>query len=111
MLSPAECFSSVDPAGAGKAAIQSRSTFKTSAARRDVVWQILPYRKGGTAMTGATRLEPLAPERANRLFEMMQQAQADAKALALDDDGFVTELVDEDDPRERHLLRDLDVHA
>ena len=62
-------------------------------------------------MTNATGLEPLAPERANRLFEMMQQAQAEDKALALDDDGFVTEIVDEDDPSERHVLRDLDVHA
>ena len=63
-----------------------------------------------TASTG-TRLDPLAPERANRLFEMMQQAQTAGKALALDDEGYVTQIVEENEPHERHMLRDLDVHA
>lgn len=63
-------------------------------------------------MSAATRLEPLAPERARELFRLLQDAQQNpARALALDDHGRVTGVVAADDQEQEHLLRDLDVHA
>jgi hypothetical protein len=63
-------------------------------------------------MNPATRLEPLEAGRARQLFDLLRQAsQDDHTALALDDQGHVTGLVQDDDPRPRHLLGDLDVHA
>jgi hypothetical protein len=63
-------------------------------------------------MSDHTRLEPLTPERARQLFGMMREAQdSDGKALALDNEGRLTAVVEADDLQEQHLLRDLDVHA
>jgi len=63
-------------------------------------------------MTPTTRLEPLDIARARQLFGLLQQASNDPRAaLALDDQGRVIGLVEADDPRPRHLLGDLDVHA
>jgi hypothetical protein len=63
-------------------------------------------------MNSTTRLEPLSPARAEELFGMLRQASRDDDtALALDDRGYATGLTQADDPRPRHLLGDLDVHA
>jgi hypothetical protein len=63
-------------------------------------------------MNQTTRLEPLDPGRARELFKLLRRASDDDRtALALDDQGRVTGLVDADDPTPQHLLGDLDVHA
>jgi hypothetical protein len=63
-------------------------------------------------MNQTTRLEPLDADRARQLFDLLRQASRDDRtALALDDQGRVTGLVEADDPRPQHLLGDLDVHA
>jgi hypothetical protein len=63
-------------------------------------------------MENATRLVPLAPERARELLGLMREAQAgDGRALALDAEGRVLGVVGADDPEAEHLLGDLDVHA
>jgi hypothetical protein len=63
-------------------------------------------------MNQTTRLEPLDAGRARELFALLRQASNDDRtALALDDHGRVTGLVDADDPTPQHLLGDLDVHA
>jgi hypothetical protein len=63
-------------------------------------------------METATRLEPLAPERARELFRLLRDASADnAEALVLDGTGRVTGHAPADDPHAEHLLGDLDVHA
>jgi hypothetical protein len=61
-------------------------------------------------MSEITRLEPLGAERARQLFEMLHGSRPD-EALALDDEGRVLGVVPADEPHERHLLGDLDVHA
>jgi hypothetical protein len=63
-------------------------------------------------MDSRTRLEPLAPERARQLLGMLRAVQNDGTtALALDERGHATTLVDRKDNQEEHLLDDLDVHA
>jgi hypothetical protein len=63
-------------------------------------------------METRTRLEPLPPERARQLLAMFRAVQDDGtKALALDERGYATTVVDREDRREEHLLDDLDVHA
>jgi hypothetical protein len=63
-------------------------------------------------MSPTTRLEPLSAGRARELFDLLRQASRDDRtALALDDQGRVTGLVQADDPSPEHLLGDLDVHA
>ncbi|HKM55602.1 MAG TPA: hypothetical protein VJY33_19510 [Isosphaeraceae bacterium] len=63
-------------------------------------------------MNASTRLEPLAPERARRLMEMLKVVRNDGtKALALDERGYATTVVGSGDREEEHLLDDLDVHA
>lgn len=63
-------------------------------------------------MSNETRLEPLAPERARHLFDLLRRSSTDDRTvLALDDAGRLTGVVDADDQHEPHLLGDLDVHA
>ncbi|MEO8498131.1 MAG: hypothetical protein ABI614_23950 [Planctomycetota bacterium] len=59
-----------------------------------------------------TYLEPLTETRADELFRMLREVQADdSKALALDKGGFVTGVVPVDTAAESHVLGDFDVHA
>jgi hypothetical protein len=63
-------------------------------------------------MRTSTKLEPLAPARARELARLLaEQAGDPLKGLALDDSGSVTGIVQSNDPRPRHILSDLDVHA
>jgi hypothetical protein len=63
-------------------------------------------------MLTTTHLEPLPPDRARQLADWLRRTTEDeATGLALDDAGRVVGVVPVDDPRERHLLGDLDVHA
>jgi hypothetical protein len=63
-------------------------------------------------MSQSTRLEPLRPERARQVLDLMRQVQNGADtALALDGEGRVIGVVPVDDPGPQHLLGDLDVHA
>jgi hypothetical protein len=63
-------------------------------------------------MSQTTRLEPLTPERARQVFDLMRQSQHKVDtALALDAEGRVIGVVPADDPEPEHLLGDLDVHA
>jgi hypothetical protein len=64
------------------------------------------------AMAVHTCLEPLSTERAEELFGMLTEARDDeSRAIALDDAGRVTGLVDVEHNAEEHLIADLDVHA
>jgi hypothetical protein len=63
-------------------------------------------------MSQTTRLEPLTPERARQVFDLMRQSQNQIDAaLALDAEGRVIGVVPVDAPELEHLLGDLDVHA
>jgi hypothetical protein len=63
-------------------------------------------------MSTNTRLEPLSPERARQLFEMLRQTSGDeAAGLALDDRGRVLGVVGAEETDAEHVLGDLDVHA
>lgn len=63
-------------------------------------------------MHATTQLEPITATRAEELFRLVKAAEEDDnKAIALDEEGFATRIVDVDDPRQKHLLGDLDVHA
>jgi len=59
-----------------------------------------------------TRLEPISPHRARELDKMMREVQDDpAKGLAIDNRGCITAVVAVDDPDEKAILGDFDVHA
>jgi hypothetical protein len=63
-------------------------------------------------MSATTRLEPLSPERARELFEMLRQTSAnDAAGLALDDQGRVLGVVGAEETEADDGLGDRDVHA
>lgn len=60
----------------------------------------------------ATHLQPLAPDRARQIADLLRRVQDDpTHGIALDDQGRVTGVVPVDDPQAEHVLGDLDVHA
>ncbi|MEM6364269.1 MAG: hypothetical protein AAF745_07575 [Planctomycetota bacterium] len=59
-----------------------------------------------------TRLEPITPERACQLDTIMREVQDDpSKGLSIDDEGRITAVIAVDDPDEKAILGDFDVHA
>lgn len=63
-------------------------------------------------MPVTTLLEPITRTRAEEVFHMLKTVgHNENKAIALDDKGYATGVVEVDDPRQEHLLGDLDVHA
>jgi hypothetical protein len=58
-----------------------------------------------------TRLGTLTTERAQQLAGFLREGSMGSAALAIDQRGMVTGLVDENDADVEHMLGDLDVHA